>query len=267
MSDFELEYSLLSEGRLNLMHLPPGAIAWLWDRPGKQVDAAEALATSARAYDNPVVDATLLRSDHNVLILKCEGGECFRIYPDGGYSYDSTPMDMGGCSSVLRGDWSGCPHKATETNPLVDGEHNMGEGFGNDEHMDYEEPTAALDVPQNMTNLAGSPTMDEDEGGYYEDELARKMFPHARYYYDLTPDEKQTLDDAMEAGELDEGSGMEGNAGGDGTGTGTPGPMFLPDQELEDLLNVDFDADEFADECRGYSDEELDSLAVTMGTY
>lgn len=210
MSDTDLEYSLMLEGRLNLMLLPPGAIAWLWDRPSKQVDAAETLATSAKAYDNPIVDSSLLRSDHNVLILKCEGGECFRIYPDGGYSYDTTPMDIGGCTSVLRGDWGGCPYEANETNPIVDYEHNMGK-----------EPRAAQKVPQNMTNLA-EPMMDEDSAGL---------------------------------------------AGGHGMGTGSPTVGFIPDDQLEQLLNPDFEDDEFDNECRGYSDEELNELAIAMGTY
>lgn len=232
MLDIDLEYSLMLEGRLNLMHLPSGVIAWLWDRPRKQVDAAENIATAAKAYDNPVVDASLLRADQNILLLKCEGGECFRIYPDGGYSYENTPMDMGGCSAVLRGDWCGCPHSATETNPLADDEHDsvgirMGEKKGwNDEHMDDEEPTAAQGVPANMTNLAGEPTMDEEIGGDWG-----------------------------------------GPGTGDGMGTGGPYVDFVPDEELQSLLNDQFDTEEFEKECRGYSDEEMDEIAKAMDTY
>jgi hypothetical protein len=110
MSDIDLHVALMEAGRMNLIHLPPGAISWLWDRPTKQVDAAESLAVAANAHGNPVVDASLLKADQNILLIKCEGGECFRIYPDGGFSHEDTPMDIGGCSSVLQGQMqSECP--------------------------------------------------------------------------------------------------------------------------------------------------------------
>ena len=159
MSDTDLEYALMMEGRLNLMHLPAGAVAWLWDRPRKQVDAAEALAVAAKTYDNPVIDASLLRADQNILLIKCEGGQAFRVYPDGGYSYDGAPMDIGGCASVLQGSMDSCPMANGEHDG--DMEENMG---GNDEHMDDLPPTAAQGVPANMTNIAGEPTI-EDQGG------------------------------------------------------------------------------------------------------
>jgi len=103
MTDIDFQVALMESGRMNLMHLPPGAISWLWDRPTKQIDAAESLAVAANAHGNPVVDASLLKADQNVLIIKCEGGECFRVYPDGGFSHNEAPMDIGGCSSVLQG--------------------------------------------------------------------------------------------------------------------------------------------------------------------
>ena len=103
MSDIDLHVALMESGRMNLMHLPPRAISWLWDRPTKQIDAAESLAVAANAHGNPVVDASLLKADQNVLIVKCQGGETFRIYPDGGFSHEDSPMDIGGCSSVLQG--------------------------------------------------------------------------------------------------------------------------------------------------------------------
>ena len=99
--DTELQYALMEAGRMNLMLLPAGAISWLWDRPTAQVDAAEQLAVAANQYGNPVVDASLLAADQNVMLIKCEGGECFRVYPDGGYSCNGAQMDIGGCSSVL----------------------------------------------------------------------------------------------------------------------------------------------------------------------
>lgn len=263
MSNIDFEYELMMEGRLNLMHLPPGAIAWLWDRPKKQVDAAESLATAARAYDNPITDASLLRSDQNILILKCEGGECFRIYPDGGYSYDNTPMDMGGCSSVLRGDWCGCPHKATETNPLADMEHDgMEEDMGNDEHLDDEDPMAAQDVIQNVTNLGAEPYMDENMGNdeHLDDEDPEAGWsPHN--ITNLAGDPTRDVDE-------DQGGDWGGPGTGDGMGSGTPyvGVAFIPDDEMMDALN-DVDEDEFGHECLDYSDEELDELARATGTY
>ena len=127
MSEIDLQYELMSEGRMNLMHLPPGAIAWLWDRPKKQIQAAEDLAVAANAHGNSVVDASLLKADQNILLIKCEGGECFRVYPDGGYSYEEAPMDIGGCSSVLQGGGcdTGCPmddlgHQDDATDGMMD---------------------------------------------------------------------------------------------------------------------------------------------------
>lgn len=93
IQDQELLYTLLSEGRLDLMYLPAGAIAWLWkdERPEEQVLAATALGVAARDI-NPIVDASILKSDHNILILKCEDGQAFRVYPGGGYSTDGSDM-------------------------------------------------------------------------------------------------------------------------------------------------------------------------------
>lgn len=161
MHDLDAAYEMMMEGRLNLMHLPAGAVAWLWDRPAKQVDAAEALAVAANAYGNPVTDASLLRADQNILLIKCEGGECFRVYPDGGYSCDGVPMDMGGCSAVLQGSMdSGCP--MDELGHAVGGAPK--EDMGNDEHMDDAPPEAGEALPRGLTNLAGEPTQ-EDIGG------------------------------------------------------------------------------------------------------
>lgn len=174
--DIELQYMLMEAGRMNLMHLPSGAIAWLWDRPTAQVDAAEALAVAANQYGNPVVDASLLKADPNVMLIKCEGGECFRIYPDGGYSCQGAPMDIGGCSSILQGgsmEDCGCP--MGDDGHMAD--PSPGDGYndamdvavlddiGNDEHMDTRQPQSGVTVPKGMTNLAGEPTMDEDMGG------------------------------------------------------------------------------------------------------
>ncbi len=306
MSEIDLQYELMSEGRMNLMHLPPGAIAWLWDRPKKQIQAAEDLAVAANAHGNSVVDASLLKADQNILLIKCEGGECFRVYPDGGYSYEEAPMDIGGCSSVLQGGGcdTGCPmddlgHQDDATDGMMDvmggmddmaedegdsdgqqtywlylgdrhvasvrlppgasdrdvkmkalhqqhmnpgvshlyPEHNPGtiknmihhsevrmhEGLGNDEHMDTRPPESGVAVPQGMTNIAGEPTMDEDQGGDWGGPGASTM---------------------------------------GGMGTGTP---YVGDIDMSSYDNEDIDPVGFTRECQSYEDDELDEMAKAVG--
>lgn len=299
MSDIDLQYELMSEGRMNLMHLPPGAIAWLWDRPQKQIQAAEDLAVAANAHGNPVADASLLKADQNILLIKCEGGECFRVYPDGGYSYDEAPMDIGGCSSVLQGGGDcGCPmddnghqmppemddmmggmmdgmvedegdsgdrqtywlyygdrvvgairlpagasdrdvkmralHQYHQNPKLWDenvtpglihhSEIRMHEGLGNDEHMDTRPPESGVAVPQGMTNMAGEPTMDEDQGGDWGGPGASTM---------------------------------------GGMGTGTP---YVGDIDMSSYGDdEDIDPVGFTRECQGYEDDELDEMAKALG--
>lgn len=102
--DQELLYTLLSEGRLDLMYLPAGAIAWLWkdERPEEQVAAATQLGIVAKDI-NPIVDASILKSDKNILILKCEDGNAFRVYPGGGYSHNGEEMmDLHGCIEAMQ---------------------------------------------------------------------------------------------------------------------------------------------------------------------
>jgi hypothetical protein len=161
MSDIELQIALMESGRMNLMHLPAGAISWLWDRPTKQIDAAESLAVAANAHGNPVVDASLLKADQNVLLIKCQGGETFRIYPDGGFSHNDTPMDIGGCSSVLQGmGQSECE--------MDDNGHQM------DASVDM-----PMDMPMNMDMPMGMPmVMGESQ------EYDRSQDADAGYNYD-----------------------------------------------------------------------------------
>ncbi len=98
--DTDLMYTLISEGKLDLMYLPAGVIAWLWDRPESQVNAARDLAVSMKDTC-PVVDGALLRSDQNVLLLKCEDGHRFNVYPDGGYGCDGESLDLQGCMKMV----------------------------------------------------------------------------------------------------------------------------------------------------------------------
>ena len=221
MSDIDLQVTLMEAGRMNLMHLPPGAISWLWDRPTKQVDAAESLAVAANAHGNPVVDASLLKADQNVLLIKCQGGECFRIYPDGGYSFEDTPMDIGGCSSVLQGmQQSDCPmddngHQvAPEDGPRpIEGSGQMAThdmlraSLGNDEHMDTVPPESGVAAPQGMTNLEGEPTMDEDQGGDWGGPGASTMGGMGTgtpYVGDMAMDASPELENQMMSRELGE---------------------------------------------------------------
>jgi len=104
IQDQELLYTLLSEGRLDLMYLPASAIAWLWKdaRPEEQVNAATQLGIAAKDI-NPITDASILRSDKNILILKCEDGQSFRVYPGGGYSRGGEEMmDIHGCVEAMQ---------------------------------------------------------------------------------------------------------------------------------------------------------------------
>ncbi len=263
MSDIDLQVALMESGRMNLMHLPPGAISWLWDRPTKQINAAESLAVAANAHGNPVVDASLLKADQNILLIKCEGGECFRIYPDGGFSHEDTPMDIGGCTSVLQG-------MPQDECPMDDNGHQMGieeddgeddgdyaydswkdkqldiktgntfkpqvpdlrrekeedmardmeaemrtargeydEDIGNDEHMDTEPPESGVASPIGMTNLAGEPTMDEDQGGDVGGPGASAMGGMGTgtpYVGDMAMDADPELENMMMSRELGEAS-------------------------------------------------------------
>ncbi len=259
MSDTDLQIALMEAGRMNLMHLPPGAIAWLWDRPKKQIDAAEDLAVAANAYGNPVVDASLLKADQNIMLIKCEGGECFRIYPDGGFSYEDTPMDIGGCSSVLQGMGGdcGCPmdeighmadlEEVPDPSPMDGYNDAMDSGMlmadaGNEEHMNDVDPHAEVQDPAGLTNMAGEPTQQERDFG---EEIASII--------------KSSCDDVEEGvGEVD-GPGV-----GDGMGTGSPyvGDMGFGSQEMDNLLSAR-ELGEFR--IRDLPTEEVDALAEQLG--
>lgn len=102
-TDFELEYQLLTEGHLDLMYLPSGAIAWLFDRPETQVQAASQLGVEAHRFGNNIVEANLLRSDQNVLILHTKQGQRIMVYPDGGYGMDGQPYGLQEISAILGG--------------------------------------------------------------------------------------------------------------------------------------------------------------------
>ena len=207
MSDIDRQVALMEAGRMNLMHLPPGAISWLWDRPTKQVDAAESLAVAANAHGNPVVDASLLKADQNILLIKCEGGECFRIYPDGGFSHEDTPMDIGGCSSVLQGQMqSECP--MDDNGHQMTPDEHVDERYGGDqEHLNTNSPHIERVAPQGMTNLAGEPTMDEDQGGDVGGPGASTMGGMGTgtpYVGDISMDASPELENQMMSRELGE---------------------------------------------------------------
>lgn len=213
MSDTDLHVALMEAGRMNLMHLPPGAIAWLWDRPTAQIDAAEALAVAANAYGNPIADASLLKADQNVLLIKCEGGECFRIYPDGGYSYDDAPMDIGGCSSVLQK--GGCdPCEMDDNGHMAD--PSPGDGYndamdvateraGNPEHLNDVDPHGEVQRVAGLTNLSGEPAQDTKifDGVGDNDGVGAGMGTGSPYVGDVGNASLQ-LDNQMQSRELGE---------------------------------------------------------------
>lgn len=93
--DTDYLYGLLTEGRLDLMHLPAGAVAWLWQyhRPQGQIDAAARFGAVANEMDDPVVDGALLRADKNVLVLHTRSGLRVSFYPDGGMGTNGEVID------------------------------------------------------------------------------------------------------------------------------------------------------------------------------
>lgn len=103
--DIDLLYGLLTEGHLDLMYLPSGALAWLWQdgRPEAQVEAARQLGVEAKRLGDEVVGASLLRADQNVLILQTKSGHSIHVYPDGGYGMDGQPYDIARIGAILGG--------------------------------------------------------------------------------------------------------------------------------------------------------------------
>lgn len=221
-------YELLSEGRLNLMYLPSGAVAWLWDQPENQINAAEQFAVAAKDA-NPVIDAKLLRSDDNVLILTCENGLKFRIYPDGGFSHKGTPMDLNGCIGALQNE--------EDSAPKDDCPCGCGGSCG-----------------------CGDGTIDPVTGQEYSTVNPSTELVHAMGDFTL-----YTI--APEDVPCDEGIGGENNLPTKhGMGTGSPyGPISA---DTIDSMEV-FDPDTFLDDFRGddYSDSELEELSKAVGTY
>lgn len=194
IQDQELLYTLLSEGRLDLMYLPAGAIAWLWkdERPEEQVNAATQLGIAAKDI-NPITDASILKSDKNILILKCEDGQTFRVYPGGGYSRGGEEMmDIQGCIEVMQDVGQGvvpevglpCGNHPDITGALVDVVVAPDDGY---DHMTSpmppmppEEvmtggPATLADLLQRATDIEmGEEYGDQPRGGQYYtyDELA-----------------------------------------------------------------------------------------------
>jgi hypothetical protein len=190
MSNTDLLYMLCEAGRLNLMYLPSGAVAWLFDRPVHQVDSAEKLGVAARNADNPIIDSTLLRSDQNVLILKCEGGQKFRIYPDGGYSFDGQPMGFDGCVSALENipDHETCPCACGAVEGCDD--------------FDYQDELVVIDVP--TEGIGGETTLEPQHGwgtGSPYSDVASDIIGQNDIY---NPDEEVECPSDYDYNELDE---------------------------------------------------------------
>jgi hypothetical protein len=95
MSSTDLHYSYLVEGRLDMMFLPAGAIAWLWqyERPQAQLETAALFARIANELDDNVIDSALLRADMNILVLRTASGNRISVYPDGGVGANGEVVD------------------------------------------------------------------------------------------------------------------------------------------------------------------------------
>jgi len=229
--DTEYYYMLLEAGHLNLMYLPSGAVAWLFDQPEAQIAAAERFGVVAKD-SNPVVDACVLRADPNILILTCEGGHKFRVYPDGGYSFDGQPMGLEGCQKVMSNvpeHEYGCDEGGQEMVPAGDtdgmtvianpeGFTNMArttEGTGGETNLVPKQGTSGIAAPYtdvasdiiSKMDLFGPEDMEDwdlGESGYSDedmDEISRAMgtyeFNNESIKLDqdrLTFDEVDTLD-------------------------------------------------------------------------
>jgi len=103
--DIDTLYGLLTEGHLDLMYLPSGAVTWLWQdgRPEAQIEAARQLGVEAKRLGDEIVGAGLLRADQNVLVLKTKSGHRINIYPAGGYGMDGQPYDINRIGAILGG--------------------------------------------------------------------------------------------------------------------------------------------------------------------
>lgn len=122
MKNLDFYYGMLTEGNMDLMFLPAGAVAWLWqyNRPQKQIDSASMFAKMANELGDPVADAALLRADHNVLVIHTEGGNKVSVYPDGGYGANGEPIEATpeGISGFLMG--QSMEPEAAPMDPLPD---------------------------------------------------------------------------------------------------------------------------------------------------
>lgn len=101
----DYHYHLLMEGKMDMMFLPAGAVAWLWqyNRPQAQSDSAALVASASKRAGNPVVDAALLRADQNILVLHLQSGSRINVYPDGGYGSGGEPIDRSELDSFING--------------------------------------------------------------------------------------------------------------------------------------------------------------------
>ena len=94
LDDTDYLYGLLTEGRMDMMYLPSGAVAWLWqfNRPQAQIDSASQFAAMAHDLGDPIVDGALLRADKNVMVLHLQSGNRVSVYPDGGLGSNGEPI-------------------------------------------------------------------------------------------------------------------------------------------------------------------------------
>jgi len=123
-------YGLLTEGKLDLMHLPSGAVAWLWQhgRPQAQIDSATMVGATAHHMDDPIIDAAILRADKNILVLHTQNGLRINVYPDGGLGSNGEPIqsDPASIQAFLSGEVVGS--MSMEIAPGVEQADNLAAG-------------------------------------------------------------------------------------------------------------------------------------------
>jgi len=192
-TDTDYLYALLSEGKLDLMYLPSGAVAWLFDRPDAQVKSAATLGMMAKDV-NPITGGSCLRADDNILILTCEGGQKFRIYPDGGVSVNGEVSDFTGCQQAMNTSQQpempqdecgpGCPCDDCQQEAMMDDEfNNMAAPM--EDHGDYSD--------EEMEEVARAQGTYEFANEADESQLRKMLAKGSNMFGGLKPDIKKRI--------------------------------------------------------------------------
>ena len=159
--DIDTLYEKLMEGQqyLDLMYLPSGAIAWLFDQPEQQVQTAMQLAKESHLADNSVVNATLLQDDQLIIIMELASGRKIRIYPDGGLSSDGQPYDLGDLVTLIADDIPGVEQGMPMGAPMDAGAVDPMDPVGEPPMEPGMPPEAPMGAPDSV--VVAPPGMDE----------------------------------------------------------------------------------------------------------